>query len=129
MSGHKRKLINKRFFFILPVFFLLMLLINGLSSSAIAGSVNAPVSNSNNVIVNIQNFKYIPQTVTINVGQTITWINHDKIIHAVGSKNGLVKCGALTFGQSYSQTFNKPGVYNYFCPMHPWMLGQIIVRG
>ena len=86
----------------------------------------APAANA--VQVNIFNYKFDPATVTIPVGTTVTWTNKDEIPHTVASSDKSFKGSAgLDTGDSYSYTFDKPGTYKYFCTLHPFMTGVIVV--
>jgi len=72
----------------------------------------------------------------INVvpGTTVTWQNNDKVSHTVTSGNPsdnqtgtIFDSSLIASGKDFSFTFNNPGTYNYFCQVHPWMTGQVIV--
>jgi plastocyanin len=79
--------------------------------------------------VAIDNFSFSPNTVTLSVGGTVTWTNHDNVPHVVSSAdNQFKKSPLLKTGQSFSHTFAKTGTYNYFCSIHPRMTGKIIVK-
>ncbi len=76
-----------------------------------------------------------PQTVNIQVGGTITWTNDDTVGHTATSgkitdnQTGTIFDSSLiNAGKSYtSPPFQTAGTYDYFCQVHPWMTGQIIV--
>jgi amicyanin len=79
--------------------------------------------------VSIDNFTFTPQTLTVKVGTTVTWTNRDDIPHTVASSNNAFnKSGALDTDASYSLTFTTPGTYQYFCYIHPRMVGSIVVE-
>ena len=79
--------------------------------------------------VAINNFRFSPSTLTLSVGGTVTWTNHDNVPHVVSSAdNQFNKSPLLKTGQSFSHTFGTPGTYSYFCPIHPRMTGKIIVK-
>ena len=81
------------------------------------------------VQVNIFNYKFDPETVTIQVGTTVTWTNKDEIPHTVASSDKSFKgSSGLDTGDSYSYTFTKPGTYKYYCTLHPFMMGTIVVQ-
>ena len=64
--------------------------------------------------VKIDNFSFGPSTVTVPVGTTITWTNHDDVPHVVTSDdNKLFKSKPLDTDDRFSFTFAKPGTYNY----------------
>ncbi len=78
--------------------------------------------------VMIDNFTFAPAELTISVGTTVTWDNHDDIPHSVVEKNKLFRSQALDTEESYSFTFAQAGTYDYFCGLHPHMVGKIIVK-
>jgi len=76
---------------------------------------------------------YIPSTIVIKEGQLATWVNEDAAFHSVtsgfyGTPTGLFDSGYLDPYQSFSFTFDESGVYDYYCTLHPWMKGQVIVE-
>lgn len=78
--------------------------------------------------VKIDNFSFGPQELTVAVGATVTWINHDDIPHNVVSTDKLFKSPVLDTNEKFSYTFAKPGTYPYFCGIHPKMTGKVIVQ-
>lgn len=82
------------------------------------------------VVVEMRNNFFSPNSVTINVGDTVTWVqrgsNHDTV-----SNNGLWSSGILGSGQSFSHTFNAAGSFGYFCTPHrsQGMTGTVTVQG
>jgi plastocyanin len=78
--------------------------------------------------VQIANFTFKAQVVTIKPGTTVTWTNADDIPHTVVSKDGLFKSKVLDSGDKFSFTFAKPGQFGYFCSIHPHMIGTIVVK-
>ena len=77
---------------------------------------------------------YNPDVVTVTPGTTVTWTNADSVSHTVTSGNPSDNQTGTVFDSSlvrpsatYSFTFKDPGTYNYFCQVHPWMTGQVIV--
>jgi|GEM_PF-1631353 plastocyanin len=66
--------------------------------------------------------------VVVAAGTQVIWENEDTTQHTTTSVNGVWDSGILNPGQSFSFTFNKPGVYNYICNVHP-MSGTIVVVG
>jgi len=96
-----------------------------------AGSPNASASDqpsSPNADVKIDNFSFGPQTVTVPVGATVTWTNHDDTPHTVVSTEGVFKSKVRDTDEKFSYTFTKAGKYPYYCSVHPKMTGQIIVQ-
>jgi len=77
---------------------------------------------------------YTPYSISVNVGDTVTWNNADTTPHTVTSGNpsdgpdGIFDSGLFPAGESFWHTFNSPGTYDYFCLVHPWMEGEVVVR-
>ena len=79
--------------------------------------------------IEIKDFMFSPQTITVKSGETITWINRDEEPHtivSVGKK--FPKSSALDTDQEFSITVSAPGTYEYFCSVHPKMTGIIVVE-
>jgi len=77
----------------------------------------------------IDNFSFSPKTVTVPVGATVMWTNHDNVSHVVTSADSqFKKSPILKTGQRFSNTFSDAGTYAYFCSIHPAMTGKIIVN-
>ncbi|MDE1858484.1 MAG: cupredoxin domain-containing protein [Thaumarchaeota archaeon] len=66
-------------------------------------------------------------TLVIGVNNTVTWTNNDSSIHTVTANDGSFSSGYLNPGGSFTYTFAKPGVYEYHCQIHPWMVGYVTV--
>jgi plastocyanin len=79
--------------------------------------------------VSIDNFSFSPATLTVKAGTTVTWTNRDDIPHGIASSNSAFKRSqALDTDDSYSFTFTAPGTYQYFCYLHPHMVGSVVVQ-
>jgi plastocyanin len=78
-------------------------------------------------MVTIDNFTFAPAKLTVKVGDTVTWKNHDDIPHTVVSA-GKFRSKALDTDDSYTFTFTAAGDYTYFCSLHPHMTGTIKVE-
>jgi len=78
--------------------------------------------------VRVDNFTFAPDTVTVPVNSTVTWVNKDDVPHVIASNDGLFKSKALDTDDKYSYTFAKAGTYSYFCSVHPKMVGKIVVQ-
>jgi plastocyanin len=77
--------------------------------------------------VTIDNFTFAPAQLTVKIGTTVTWKNHDDIPHTVVSA-GKFRSKALDTDDSFSFTFTTAGDYQYFCSLHPHMTGMIKVE-
>ncbi len=79
--------------------------------------------------ITIDNFTFNPGKLTVKVGTTVTWTNHDDIPHGVASSNNaFTRSKPLTTDDSFSFTFTTPGTYQYFCYLHPNMVGTVVVE-
>jgi LPXTG-motif cell wall-anchored protein len=78
--------------------------------------------------VTIDDFAFSPSSVTIDVGDTVTWTNRDPTQHSATAEDGSFDTGLLRRGQSGSHTFDEAGTFRYVCTPHPNMKGTIIVR-
>jgi plastocyanin len=78
--------------------------------------------------VKIDNFSFTPAVVTVPVGATVTWVNHDDIPHTVVSPDKVFKSKVLDTDDKFSYTFAKAGRYPYFCSIHPKMTGEVVVQ-
>jgi len=76
---------------------------------------------------------YIPSNIIIEKGKQVTWVNEDSAFHSVTSgfyetPTELFDSGHLDPYESYTLTFDESGTFDYFCTLHPWMKGQVIVE-
>ena len=78
--------------------------------------------------VRIDNFTFSPATLTVTAGTTVTWINGDDIPHAIAAKDRSFRSKTLDTDDRFSFVFRMPGAYDYFCTLHPHMVGKIIVK-
>jgi amicyanin len=65
---------------------------------------------------------------TVPLGTTVTWINHDDDPHTVTSTANVFRSPGLDTDETWAYTFTRPGTYEYFCTLHPLMTGKVIVR-
>jgi plastocyanin len=85
-------------------------------------------SKSQTAEVRVDNFTFGPQSLTVAINTTVTWINRDDIPHVIVSNDGVFRSKALDTDDKFSFTFTKAGTYPYFCGIHPKMVGKIIVQ-
>jgi plastocyanin len=79
-------------------------------------------------VITIDNFTFTPPELTVAVGTTVKWVNHDDIPHLVVNKDKAFRLKALDTDDSYSFTFTSAGTFDYFCGLHPHMVGMVIVK-
>lgn len=89
--------------------------------------VHAVANAANDPGVTIANFAFSPGTTTVHVGDTVTWTNEDSAPHTATAKDGSFDTGILTKGRSASHTFTQPGTFTYYCSVHPYMHGTVVV--
>jgi len=76
---------------------------------------------------------FIPNTIAVAIGETVTWENTDNAAHTATGGNptdgasGSFDSSLMMVGGSYSHTFDSAGTYPYFCMVHPWMQGTVVV--
>lgn len=78
--------------------------------------------------VAIAGFEFSPASITINVGDRVTWTNSDAVGHTATTTSGAFDTGNIAQGESASVRFTQPGTYRYVCTPHPSMTGTIRVR-
>jgi plastocyanin len=109
-----------------------MLLLGSLGAAALFAAApwapSAGAGPQTAAAVQIDNFHYTPPTLVVAPGTTVTWKNDDDSPHSVREKDGKFKSAALDTDDTFSQTFATPGEYEYFCSIHPYMTGKIVVR-
>jgi plastocyanin len=92
----------------------------------VAGVAAAPILAADKS-VSISGFAFHPQTVSVNVGDTVTWTNNDGVGHTATS-SGDFDTGTIPAGGSKSVTFGSAGTFSYICTIHSAMRGTVIVR-
>lgn len=79
--------------------------------------------------IDIHNFAFAPNELTVPAGARIVWTNRDDEPHTIVSAAGAFKPSqALDTDDSFATILDKPGTYAYFCGIHPMMVGKIVVR-
>lgn len=101
-----------------------------LSIFALAGEMkNADGTTTSQNKIEIKDFAFNPQTLTVKSGEKITWINRDEEPHTIVSvEKQFKKSSALDTDEEFTVTAGAPGTYTYFCSVHPKMTGTIIVQ-
>jgi plastocyanin len=109
----------------------------GLSCFALADSVPVPqqtgaqAPESEQIArVTITNFAFSPATLTVPVGTELVWTNEDDAPHTVTGvdRDSPIGSKPLDTGDGYSVVLGRPGTYQYFCTLHPMMVGTIVVQ-
>lgn len=76
---------------------------------------------------------YIPSEISIDAGESVSWLNDDAAFHSVtsgtyGDPTLLFDSGYMDPEDLFTYTFEEPGVYSYYCTLHEWMVGTVIVN-
>jgi len=74
-------------------------------------------------------FAFSPESLTIQLGENVTWTNNAGVDHTVFSENATdpFSSGILAVGHSFTHEFNRIGVFHYHCTLHPTMIGTVTV--
>jgi amicyanin len=76
----------------------------------------------------VDNFSFAPTPLSVKVGTTVTWVNHDDIPHSIVCPKLKVKSSPMDTNDTFAHTFEQAGTYDYICGLHPFMHGQIVVN-
>ena len=95
---------------------------------AFAALVALPsTTRASEVSVDISNFAFGPSTLTVAVGDTVTWTNSDSAPHTVTAESGAFDSGNVDPGETFTFTFIEPGTYTYRCDYHSEMEATIVI--
>jgi amicyanin len=100
---------------------------SGSGNAASTASLSAPAGSKT---VDVKNMAFAPSTITVHVGDTVTWKFEDRFphsVHGVGQMGMVLNSPIFNTGQ-WSWTFTAPGEYDYNCQQHPEMTGKVIVE-
>ena len=104
------------------VFFYVAMMALGTGSAVGATAAPAPA-----VVVHIKDFAYVPRSVTVPAGTTVRFVNDDTEGHTVTAVDRTFDSNGLDTGDSWTHRFAAPGTFAYFCAIHPYMHGSIVV--
>jgi plastocyanin len=99
-------------------------------SGASTQAAKGPVPAKGNEVV-ISDYRFFPQRLTVPVGATVTWVNHDLAPHTAthrGEHDLAFDSGSLGYHAAFVHTFKTAGSYDYLCVFHQGMLGWIVVQ-
>jgi plastocyanin len=92
-------------------------------------SSTSTTKSANGIQVQMKGIAFQPGTITVKVGQTITWTNEDSVQHDVVSTSGeKIQSSLFGKGGTFSFTPKKAGTIAYVCTVHPGMKGTIVVK-
>jgi plastocyanin len=95
----------------------------GLALSLGVGSVAAADGS-----VAMAGFAFDPATITVEVGDSVTWRNEDSAPHTATADDGSFDTGNVASGADDSVTFDRAGTFAYTCTIHPSMRGTVVVQ-
>lgn len=96
--------------------------------SSVMSAKSTKINSSTANVEMLDNIGFLPRIMTISTGTTVTWINKGTMQHSATAYNGAFNSKILDPNQSYSFTFNTPGIFEYYCIPHAtWMFGKITV--
>jgi predicted secreted protein with PEFG-CTERM motif len=114
-----------------------MIILTGLimttTSFAFAEQVSVSIPQGSGVLgCDETNECFLPYMVTVHPGDEVVWSNDDSAVHTVTSgtdttADGLFDSSMLMVGKTFSHKFDTLGEYDYFCLVHPWMVGKVFV--
>jgi plastocyanin len=96
------------------------------TAAAATTATTAPVAGG--LAVTIESFAFNPDSLTIKVGDTVTWTNKDSVGHTITEDKGAFDSGSINNGATFSFTFKTAGTFSYHCTVHPNMTAKIIVQ-
>lgn len=98
-----------------------------LASALLAALGTAPAPTAGPT-VHIKDFAYHAATLTVTPGTTVRFVNDDGEAHTVTAVDKSFDSSGMDTGDAWTHSFSKPGTYAYFCALHPYMKGVIVVR-
>jgi plastocyanin len=96
----------------------------------ITGAVAQQIAAAGPAEIAIQNFTFLPATLTVARGTTVTWVNRDEEPHNIVNVDQprVFRSAAVDGGEKFSFTFGDPGTFKYICSIHPHMTGTVVVQ-
>jgi plastocyanin len=101
----------------------------GMGSMSTPAASAPPVTTASvgGTAVGITDFAFAPASLTIPVGATVTWTNHDAEPHTVAAGDGSFHSPGMDTDATYTYTFTNTGTFDYICSIHPSMHGTVVV--
>jgi plastocyanin len=95
---------------------------------------SALAESGDSVPLEMKNFVFAPTEIHIARGQSVTWTNNDFVAHTVTADDHAFDSGYVSLGGTFTQQFDTPGTYQYFCQPHgaPGLVGMaatVVVDG
>jgi plastocyanin len=107
------------------------LIMGGAGMAAMMGgssSASCATRQKNSSSATIEGLRFCPAELHVKLGTIVRWTNGDRTVHTVTSREtGEFDSENLRQGRSWSHRFDEAGTFTYFCTMHPWMEGMVVV--
>jgi plastocyanin len=93
------------------------------------GNDGSVYTESDTTVIRMDVCSFSPTISRVPVGTTVRFLNTSNIEHAVAGRSGTWGSAILPVGGKYAETFDAAGMYPFSCPLHPGMVGVIVVGG
>jgi Plastocyanin len=99
------------------------------SSTDAYGESNPQIVTGSSFTVEMKGIQFVPQGISVRVGTTVTWVNHDQVAHNVRQiESEFLSPDSIAPGGTFTYTFTRTGTFRYQCTFHhPMMNGTVIV--
>ena len=113
------------------MFLFVFVLFSGLSSTNFVEAQNHPQLTNATILLestNLGDKAYQPKPIEIPVWGSVSWTNDDRIAHSVTATEGEFDSGVMQPDEVFESTFDKVGGFEYYCMLHPSMVGHVVVH-
>jgi plastocyanin len=119
---------KKKLFYIVLVALSGVILVNGCKNySSTTPYPMAPSTTGTSAMVSISNFAFVPDTIIVKTGTTVTWTNMDSTPHTVTSTTGLFDSGSIPTSSTFRYPFASAGTFVYHCTIHSMMKSAVVI--
>jgi plastocyanin len=111
--------------------FLFVFVLSDLSSTNFVEGQNHPQQTNATILLDSTNLGdkgYQPNPIEVFVGSSVSWTNDDRIVHSVTDIEGEFDSGVMQPDEVFENTFDKVGGFDYYCMLHPSMVGRVVVH-
>jgi plastocyanin len=121
---------NRRFIYLIVIAVIVVAMIIGFVlflTNKNQNQNNQPPAPTTGTVL-MKDSSFVPDSITITKGNSVTWQNDDQYTHHVVADDGSFDLGDQSNGEKVSYRFNKTGTYNYHCSIHTFMTGKVVVE-
>ncbi|MGH9977059.1 MAG: cupredoxin domain-containing protein [Nitrososphaeraceae archaeon] len=111
--------------------FLFVFVLSDLSSTNFVEGQNHPQQTNATILLDSTNLgdkAYQPNPIEVFVGSSVSWTNDDRIVHSVTAIEGEFDSSVMQPDEVFEYTFDKVGGFDYYCMLHPSMVGRLVVH-